>query len=135
VRKQSLLDHFSNDDHAPRKIDVFITQISAVTERVSVRGKKTSIGSDNEQARSGLDAIVDGLAFYFVTKTLEANFSRLAVHQSIIMQRLLIGDVVSIPKFFLHIAACANIGRIFRRSEEHTSELQSRSDLVCRLML
>src|SRR5437868_15434194 len=26
-------------------------------------------------------------------------------------------------------------GRIFRRSEEHTSELQSRFDLVCRLLL
>src|SRR5947207_9802264 len=26
-------------------------------------------------------------------------------------------------------------GRIFRRSEEHTSELQSHSDLVCRLLL
>src|SRR5206468_10901971 len=27
------------------------------------------------------------------------------------------------------------IGRIHARSEEHTSELQSRSDLVCRLLL
>src|SRR2546421_7183607 len=37
--------------------------------------------------------------------------------------------------------ACANGGtrreqvRVFARSEEHTSELQSRSDLVCRLLL
>src|SRR6266498_1474992 len=122
VRKQPLLDHFSNNDHAPRKIDVFIIQIAAVTERGSVRGKKTPIGSDNEQARSGLDAIVDGLAFYFVTKTLEANFSRLAFHQSIIMQRLLISDVVSIPKFFLHIAACANTGRIFRELKNVRAE-------------
>src|SRR5206468_5916100 len=28
-----------------------------------------------------------------------------------------------------------NLNACFRRSEEHTSELQSRSDLVCRLLL
>src|SRR2546428_1283807 len=31
--------------------------------------------------------------------------------------------------------ACASTSRRTRRSEEHTSELQSRSDLVCRLLL
>src|SRR5206468_9027480 len=31
--------------------------------------------------------------------------------------------------------AMANAGYDFLRSEEHTSELQSRSDLVCRLLL
>src|SRR5206468_13106529 len=29
----------------------------------------------------------------------------------------------------------ANVLSLFKRSEEHTSELQSRSDLVCRLLL
>src|SRR5438132_2906996 len=29
----------------------------------------------------------------------------------------------------------ANATKLFRRSEEHTSELQSHSDLVCRLLL
>src|SRR5690606_40921166 len=28
-----------------------------------------------------------------------------------------------------------HVGRFFRRSEEHTSELQSRENLVCRLLL
>src|SRR5216683_7969974 len=31
--------------------------------------------------------------------------------------------------------AARSVGRCPRRSEEHTSELQSRSDLVCRLLL
>src|SRR5205085_393823 len=30
---------------------------------------------------------------------------------------------------------CATTGGVFRRSEEHTSELQSQSNLVCRLLL
>src|SRR2546421_2876933 len=35
------------------------------------------------------------------------------------------------------VAPCSRRGRVAcrRRSEEHTSELQSRSDLVCRLLL
>src|SRR3989440_12941891 len=42
---------------------------------------------------------------------------------------------VSLLETFLIIAASKIVGakRIFERSEEHTSELQSRSDLVCRL--
>src|SRR5438309_7440117 len=32
-------------------------------------------------------------------------------------------------------ARCANLKRIARRSEEHTSELQSQFHLVCRLLL
>src|SRR3989442_6031076 len=32
-------------------------------------------------------------------------------------------------------SACAAVARIARRSEEHTSELQSRPHLVCRLLL
>src|SRR5206468_10508368 len=36
----------------------------------------------------------------------------------------------------LHLAMkCADAERLKARSEEHTSELQSRSDLVCRLLL
>src|SRR2546428_10152978 len=33
------------------------------------------------------------------------------------------------------ILANANLDSMYMRSEEHTSELQSRSDLVCRLLL
>src|SRR5437588_8639154 len=34
-----------------------------------------------------------------------------------------------------HVIATASAWRIANRSEEHTSELQSHSDLVCRLLL
>src|SRR2546428_8815426 len=33
------------------------------------------------------------------------------------------------------VMICSSSSRITERSEEHTSELQSRSDLVCRLLL
>src|SRR2546421_1167203 len=36
---------------------------------------------------------------------------------------------------WIHIGQTTGRGRMDRRSEEHTSELQSRSDLVCRLLL
>src|SRR5207253_5450133 len=36
---------------------------------------------------------------------------------------------------WLRERACANLRRRRRRSEEHTSELQSRGHLVCRLLL
>src|SRR5438132_4786492 len=43
----------------------------------------------------------------------------------------------SIWEIVLHVAAWAEIARarLDGRSEEHTSELQSHSDLVCRLLL
>src|SRR3989440_1404655 len=34
----------------------------------------------------------------------------------------------------INTSACSSVGQL-SRSEEHTSELQSRSDLVCRLLL
>src|SRR5207253_7334367 len=42
---------------------------------------------------------------------------------------------VSLPMFALCLTFGANIGRLTKRSEEHTSELQSRGHLVCRLLL
>src|SRR2546421_8038091 len=44
------------------------------------------------------------------------------------------GHTVTMPKRFVRLAGTRATGRSFR-SEEHTSELQSRSDLVCRLLL
>src|SRR5438105_5779477 len=42
------------------------------------------------------------------------------------------------PRIFVHCVFCARTKpatlHLFRRSEEHTSELQSRVDLVCRLL-
>ena len=70
VREQSFLDHLSDDDHAPRKLDIFFVQIAAVAERVGVGGEKALIRADNEKARRRLHAVVNGLSFHIVTKTL-----------------------------------------------------------------
>src|SRR2546421_9433762 len=47
------------------------------------------------------------------------------------------GRTVSPPRLRSHAKAapCSSLKRTRLRSEEHTSELQSRSDLVCRLLL
>src|SRR5207249_11559470 len=103
----------SNNEYPPRKLDVFIVQIAAITERVGIRGEKTFIGSHNEKTRRGLCAIVNRLPLNFVTKTFEANLTSLAFHQSVIMQHLLVGDVVPVTKFFPHVAAHAHISRVF----------------------
>src|SRR5260221_9067904 len=46
-----------------------------------------------------------------------------------------IGGLPRIPDERLHIVEQCGCGEYFPRSEEHTSELQSHSDLVCRLLL
>src|SRR2546421_4914321 len=49
---------------------------------------------------------------------------------------LLLGGGVGIPPMvFLAEWLRADGGAVWKRSEEHTSELQSRSDIVCRLLL
>src|SRR5690606_41951256 len=39
------------------------------------------------------------------------------------------------PRMYLRLLRTAEPGRLVGRSEEHTSELQSRENLVCRLLL
>ncbi len=115
VREQSFLDDLSNDNHAPRKLDVFIIQIAAITKRVSIRGEKTFIGSHNKKIRRCLYAVINRLTFHFVTKTFQANLASFAFHQPVIMQRLFICDVVPVAKFLLRVAARTDIGRIFAK--------------------
>src|SRR2546430_3717137 len=43
------------------------------------------------------------------------------------------GDISKIPH--AHLLSCPTLAGTFVRSEEHTSELQSQSNLVCRLLL
>src|SRR5690606_40676723 len=84
-----------------------------------------------------------------------ASFSRLASIRSAILSRMLersVGDVLPQAGAALWAASSASsmssalergisqktspvTGVIFSRSEEHTSELQSRENLVCRLLL
>src|SRR5699024_12388862 len=44
-------------------------------------------------------------------------------------------EIPDVIKDSLEIVPVSTIDEVFERSEEHTSELQSRFDLVCRLLL
>src|SRR2546428_9644179 len=46
-----------------------------------------------------------------------------------------LGGVPVAPLVLIMLAVALVLGLVYRRSEEHTSELQSRSDIVCRLLL
>src|SRR3712207_8865386 len=63
----------------------------------------------------------------------EPGVARMA-QQSLAVERLLVGEQhpVVLPVAALAVRA---LRRLRRRSEEHTSELQSRQYLVCRLLL
>src|SRR5438034_2177805 len=67
----------------------------------------------------------------------EDLFRHLGVDEIISPTRMALGSIEQdIPVHeLLHLAALDNELEIIERSEEHTSELQSHSDLVCRLLL
>src|SRR2546430_17570166 len=72
-------------------------------------------------------------SFFFFNDTATTEIYTLSLHDAL---------PISPCKSFLpasalarFMCACANFGFNFTRSEEHTSELQSQSNLVCRLLL
>src|SRR5260221_10837166 len=83
-----------------------------------------------EQLRS-LDAIHTGLAVTAAVAVFLAILLSFAVARTITRPLAAITDVMR------EVAATGDLARkkLRRRSEEHTSELQSHSDLVCRLLL
>src|SRR5688572_32897297 len=50
-------------------------------------------------------------------------------------ERLVATEVAPLRRDVVHADAVPHLARLERRSEEHTSELQSQSNLVCRLLL
>src|SRR5436190_23733511 len=69
------------------------------------------------------------LCFFFFNDTATTEIYTLSLHDALPISR---GDAVEIGagQGIQHV-----LGRATGRSEEHTSELQSHSDLVCRLLL
>src|SRR6266704_7185897 len=65
------------------------------------------------------------LFFFFFNDTATTEIYTLSLHDA-----LPISSALPMP-----MMSCMCVGRSFWRSEEHTSELQSRFDLVCRLLL
>ena len=122
VRKQALLNHLSDNDHAAREFDIFVIEIPAVTKRECICGEKTAIRTNNEQARCRFHAVINRLTFHFVRETFQANFAGLAFHQAIVMQRLLVTDVAPVPIFLSHVAARAHVRRIFRELKNVRAE-------------
>src|SRR2546421_11962437 len=95
------------------------------------------------RSRYPIQCVLRLSVFFFFNDTATTEIYTLSLHDAlpICPSRLTIGTVckllheefpdVSISKIrFLEIETSGN-----SRSEEHTSELQSRSDLVCRLLL
>src|SRR3712207_6944487 len=56
-------------------------------------------------------------------------------HLDIIINRALVYGILTVLLASVYFGGVATTQAIFRRSEEHTSELQSRQYLVCRLLL
>src|SRR2546430_11130147 len=63
--------------------------------------------------------------------------ARLALQQAIILARLLVADLACPHQEVepLHLRPRPGVRHRLQRSEEHTSELQSQSNIVCRLLL
>src|SRR5437868_10724510 len=88
------------------------------------------------------------VTFFFSTDSATTETSTLSLHDALpicVAQRLLdaVNDVaLRVQRFALGVELDVRLlelrhrdAHLFLRSEEHTSELQSRFDLVCRLLL
>src|SRR5206468_11545277 len=84
-------------------------------------------------------AHADGLFIVFYTLTLADDLYALSLHDAlpISIKQAILASNTAAGTFGTYLAASLIMtpGRCRRRSEEHTSELQSRSDIVCRLLL
>src|SRR5437899_12435059 len=97
----------------PGKIDIFLVQIAAITERVSIRCEKAAVRPDDEETRRRLHAIINCLTFQLVTETLETNLARVSLHQFVIMQRLPLANVSPFLILLLYFAPGLDFNRIF----------------------
>src|SRR5262249_14227656 len=112
MREQAFLDHLADGNYVARKIDIFVVQVSSVAESAGVRSEKAAVGADNEETRRRFHAVVNRLAFHFVTETLQANLARISFHQLLVMQPLLVSDVAAVLIFFLHVATRGHVRRV-----------------------
>src|SRR5206468_13121195 len=74
-------------------------------------------------------------SFFFFNDTATTEIYTLSLHDALPISASVDGceDCLRTGSKWLHLRICLTCGHV--RSEEHTSELQSRSDLVCRLLL
>src|SRR5437870_7649971 len=98
----------------PGKIDIFLVQIAAITERISIRREKAAVRPDDEEARRRPHAIINCLTFQFVTETLETNLARVSLHQFVIMQRLPEADISPALILLLYFDTVIDVTLIYR---------------------
>src|SRR2546430_11986465 len=72
--------------------------------------------------------------FFFFNDTATTEIYTLSLHDALPIFRNFMGAVID-KKAFTKISAYLDEAKKNARSEEHTSELQSQSNLVCRLLL
>src|SRR2546428_4738055 len=100
-----------------------------------------ALGLRKEEApgRQGEKTRGRGLRHRWAGKTVLGALLHAIDGQQADLSQLLVGKIGFLFGALAFLAADArftrNLGQILFRSEEHTSELQSRSDLVCRLLL
>src|SRR2546421_7886992 len=79
------------------------------------------------------------LAIFFFNDTATTEIYTLSLHDALPIfanhSLLIVAAVVFLAPFVISAVSAMNPNGAKKRSEEHTSELQSRSDLVCRLLL
>src|SRR5438874_8587783 len=77
--------------------------------------------------------------FFFFNDTSTTEIYTLSLHDALPIWRLVLARAFAVDVPALagvpEPAGAGDVGAVARRSEEHTSELQSRRDLVCRLLL
>src|SRR2546430_9826769 len=79
-------------------------------------------------------------SFFFFNDTATTEIYTLSLHDALPICKILaaLGSSTLIIKkciFFIFFCVLSPVSFFFPRSEEHTSELQSQSNLVCRLLL
>src|SRR5215204_7698162 len=72
------------------------------------------------------------LYFFFFNDTATTEIYTLSLHDAL---PIWTGDVAAADRYYAPGALRDGLKQFASRSEEHTSELQSHSDLVCRLLL
>src|SRR5699024_2258599 len=90
-------------------------------------------------AKSNHHAYVSGLLYHTRTMLINARFMCKLypfLNRSLLLSGVILHDIGKIKEYTGVVSTDTTLtGRLKGRSEEHTSELQSRFDLVCRLLL
>src|ERR1700730_3866692 len=122
MREEPLLNHLPYHQNSPRKLNIFVGDVTSITQRVCIGGQEALVRAGDRQTRRRLHAIVNCLALEIMTKGLEANLSCAAFHEFGISQGLLIGYVVAVLVFFLSVPAGADVGRVLCKLEDIRAE-------------